>query len=79
MMSVIQQFVTTILPKSWSDAIQQESQNWTLRCPACNSLHSIWDLGGIRFKAASTNKKIRARCPQCSNISMMPLEYKESL
>ena len=78
MMSFIQKFVTTVLPKSWSLAIQHESQNWLLRCSACDSIHSVWDLGGIRFKATSSNKKIFARCPHCSQISMMPLEYKES-
>lgn len=79
MMSFVQQFVTTILPKSWRQAIRHESQNWLLRCPACGFIHSVWDLGGIRFKAASSNKKVRARCPHCSQISMMSLEYRESL
>jgi uncharacterized C2H2 Zn-finger protein len=77
-MSFIQNFVTTVLPKAWSQAIQHESQNWLLRCPACDSTRSVWDLGGIRFKAASINKKIYARCPHCSKTSMMPLEYRES-
>lgn len=77
-MSFIQKFVTTVLPKSWSQAIQRESKSWYLRCPTCDSIHSIWDLGGIRFIAASSHKKIRARCPHCSQISVMPLEYKES-
>lgn len=79
MMSFIQKFVITVLPQSWSQAIRHESRNWLLHCPACDSIHSVWDLGGIRFKAASLDKKIRARCPHCSQISMMPLEYKESL
>ena len=76
-MSIIQKFVTTVLPKSLRQAIQHESQNWLLRCPDCDSVQSVWDLGGIRFKAASTNKKILARCPHCSQTNMMPLEYKE--
>ena len=78
-MTFIQKFVTTVLPKSWGQAIQTESQNWLLRCPACDSVHSVWDLGGIRFKAASSHKKVMVRCPQCSQISMMPLEYQDPL
>lgn len=77
-MTFIQKLVMTILPKSWSHAIQRESQNWLLRCPACDAVHSVWELGGIRYKAATSSKKVRAKCPQCTQISMMSMEFKEN-
>ena len=78
MMTFIQKFVTSVLPKSWRQAIQHESENWLLRCPACDAVQSVWDMGGIRYKAASSHKKVMARCPQCANTSLMPLEYREA-
>lgn len=77
-MSFIQDVVTLFLPQAWSEAIQRESERWIVTCPACNSVHSLWELGGIRYKAASIQKKIRIRCPGCSSVSMMPLEYQAS-
>jgi hypothetical protein len=79
MMAFMQKFVTKVLPKSWSQAIRHESENWLLRCPACDAVQSIWDIGGVRYKATSSNKKVMARCRHCSKTSLMPLEYRESL
>lgn len=62
-MSFIQNFVTIVLPKAWRQAIQHESQNWLLHCTACDSTHSVWDLGGICFKATSINKKYMLAAP----------------
>lgn len=78
MMTLTQKFVTTVLPKSWSQAIQAESQRWLLRCPACGDVRSIWDVGGVRFKARSTGKVVRIWCPQCGQTRTMPLEYQQS-
>jgi len=38
----------------------------------------LLEVGGIRYKAASIQKKRRIRCPGCSSVSMMPLEYQAS-
>lgn len=77
-MTFIQKLVTTLLPASWSRAIRHESQRWLLRCPSCNTVRSVWEIGGIRFKATSTGKRVRVWCPHCEQARMMPLEYKES-
>lgn len=35
-----------------------------MRCPA-GHVTSIWDMGGLRFKAASIGKVQRGRCATC--------------
>jgi DNA-directed RNA polymerase subunit RPC12/RpoP len=62
-MSFIQRLFTRIFPRRWAESMEAESRAWMLRCP-CGFRRSIWELGGIRWKAAG-NKRILRRCPQC--------------
>lgn len=63
-MSRIQQFFTRFVPRSWAAAMEEESRAWMVRCPYCGFERSIWELGGIRWKA-SGSKRIWAHCPHC--------------
>lgn len=45
-------------------AMEAESREWLVRCPACGAEPSVWELGGIRYKARGTKKQFR-RCPAC--------------
>jgi uncharacterized C2H2 Zn-finger protein len=76
-MTLIQKFVLNVLPKRWSAAIQAESESWLLRCPACGHVQSVWQLGGVRFKAASVGKRVGVICLQCHTFQMMPMERKQ--
>jgi hypothetical protein len=53
------------LPPNWQSAIERESRDWRARCPKCLHEVSVWDLGGVRFKAAG-NPSRRMTCPHCS-------------
>jgi len=53
------------LPPNWRSAIERESREWRVRCPGCLRETSIWDLGGVRYKAAG-NPSRRLSCPHCS-------------
>jgi DNA-directed RNA polymerase subunit RPC12/RpoP len=63
-MSRIQQLFTRFVPRSWAASMEEESRAWMVRCPHCGYERSVWDLGGIRWKA-SGKKRIWARCPHC--------------
>lgn len=65
-MTLIQQFLTTLLPKAWAEAMRAESLRWMVRC-SCGFERSIWDIGGIRWKAKGTPRR-RLTCPQCGQI-----------
>jgi hypothetical protein len=62
-MSLVQTLVTTFLPRRWSASIEAESRQWMAHCP-CGHARSIWDLGGIRWKAAGHPRRL-LNCPEC--------------
>jgi hypothetical protein len=62
-MSAIQSFFQSILPPGWAASMEAESRAWKLRCP-CGHERSIWDVGGIRWKAAG-NPRRWLQCPAC--------------
>lgn len=45
-------------------AAETESKAWLVTCPNCNFSRSVWDMGGVRYKAAGTARR-RLRCQQC--------------
>jgi hypothetical protein len=71
-MSFIQRLFTRILPRSWAEGMEAESRRWVLRCP-CGFGRSIWELGGIRWKAAGS-KRILRRCARCGKTGWHTLE-----
>lgn len=75
-MTLIQRLVVSLLPRRWSDAIQAESQSWILTCSVCGVTRSVWDMGGIRYKAASVGRHVVVRCGRCGKFRQMSLERK---
>jgi hypothetical protein len=45
--------------------VEAESRAWHIQCPVCGSSKSIWELGGVRYRAASRGKRIRGHCSVC--------------
>ena len=60
------------LPPSWQSAIERESREWRARCPKCLHETSVWELGGVRFKAAG-NCTRSIKCAHCSTLFTAPL------
>jgi DNA-directed RNA polymerase subunit RPC12/RpoP len=58
--------------------IERESRQWIVTCPSCGDVRSYWDLGGVRYKAASKGKRIGIRCPACGHRGMAPVERRET-
>ncbi len=75
-LSRIQQLVSRFVPRSWASSMEAESRAWIVGCPACGFERSIWDLGGIRWKA-SGSKRILARCPSCGKVAWQKVFYRE--
>jgi hypothetical protein len=74
-MSLIQRFFLAIFPKKWSDDMRAESERWMIRCLTCGKSRSVWDAGGIRWKAASVGKRTRIKCSQCEAYRDAAVEY----
>lgn len=58
--------------------MEKESRRWMVQCPSCGFEQSIWDLGGIKYKAVAKGKKTLRRCKQCSRIKWHRVYYKET-
>ena len=75
-MSSIQKFFTSILPRSWAASMKAESRAWMARCPDCGTELSIWELGGIRWKAAGTPRRLMS-CKPCGKSTWHQVYYKQ--
>ena len=62
-MSLIQRCAKLMLPKKWSESLEAESREWMISCP-CGFSRSIWDIGGIRWKAKG-ERKVLMMCGIC--------------
>ena len=45
-------------------AAEAESRAWLVTCPNCGFSRSVWEMGGIRYKAAGTARRLLS-CPNC--------------
>ncbi|MBO0699093.1 MAG: hypothetical protein J2P46_11920 [Zavarzinella sp.] len=66
-MSRTQRFFKAILPRKWFAAAEAESRAWMMRCP-CGAEQSVWDMGGIRWKATGRLRQ-RAYCDTCGQAT----------
>lgn len=44
---------------------EEESKHWMAECPNCHVKTSVWDLGGIKYKAAGDGSWTVYRCTHC--------------
>lgn len=63
-MTSLQKLVVAILPKKWAASLESESRTWIMRCSSCGLERSVWEAGGIRWKAAGSVRRYLF-CPKC--------------
>lgn len=63
-----QQQITRRVAPDRAAAMEAESRTWMVRCPYCGFERSVWETGGVRYKAAGTARQLR-RCPRCGRRS----------
>ncbi|HEX7861995.1 MAG TPA: hypothetical protein VF773_16805 [Verrucomicrobiae bacterium] len=73
-MSTIQKFFMAALPRRWAESMRAESMQWQIRCCTCGTSRSYWEIGGIRWKAASRGKRIMVHCPKCDRFRVAAVE-----
>lgn len=66
-MTSIQRLFQKLLPRRWAESMETESRAWLARC-TCGYEKSIWERGGIRWKAAGQPRR-RLKCPQCGQTT----------
>ena len=63
-----QKLFTGLVSPATAAKMQAESESWVYQCPYCGFERSVWDAGGVRYKAAGTARVLR-RCPQCGRAA----------
>jgi hypothetical protein len=61
-------------PKMRAEA-EEDSRKWVATCPRCQAQNSIWDVGGIRYRAAGSKSSL-VRCAHCGKTNFMRFEKK---
>jgi hypothetical protein len=67
-MSKIQNFIKKFLPASWAESMEKESREWMMQCNSCGFERSVWDTGGIRWKAAGEPIRYML-CGSCGTLT----------
>ncbi len=62
--SFIQKLFKALLPQTTFADMEKESRVWMIQCEKCKYEKSIWEMGGVRWKAAGNPKKYRM-CAIC--------------
>ena len=65
-MGVLRDLILKVVPADVRASMERDSRAWKLTCP-CGHTRSIWDIGGIRWKAAGEPRKL-LRCPACGKL-----------
>lgn len=57
-----------MIPEKIRADVEADSKSWVVTCNRCGHERSFWEMGGIRWKAASRGKVIFNRCPACGRF-----------
>ena len=68
-MSALRKLIAMISP-NLAARVEAESRQWMMQCPTCGHERSVWEAGGIRYKASGTVRRL-GRCPNCQQLRML--------
>ncbi|MBL9011386.1 MAG: phage terminase large subunit family protein [Alphaproteobacteria bacterium] len=69
----IRSFIMWFMSPAMKARVEADSRKWIATCPHCGAGTSVWDLGGIRYKAAG-RPLTRFKCPACGKFGMHRVE-----
>jgi len=70
----LRDLILAVLPSAIAKDMESESRAWIMTCSQGHE-QSIWDAGGIRYKAAGKPVKV-AWCPACHRFRVQTLHYR---
>lgn len=71
-----QRIMKALAPKWLADDMEADSRRWRIQCNTCGHDRSIWDIGGIRYKAVGKSRTI-IRCPRCDRLRAHTIAKRE--
>jgi len=72
-LSFFQKIAKMVFSQSTFEKMKEESQKYRFTCSSCRQQSSIWDIGGIRYKA-SGKPRTGIRCPHCKKFGLQKIE-----
>ncbi len=73
----IRKLFQKILPQKTLADMEAESKLWMIQCSNCKFERSVWESGGIRWKAAGTPRRMM-QCRNCGQFTLHVIYKKES-
>ncbi len=61
--------ILALMPRGWRESAIADSKTWIATCPHCGHPASIWDHGGLRWKAYG-EPLTRLKCRACGKFGM---------
>lgn len=71
-MAILRNCILALMPRSWRASAEAATREWRVICPNCGSTNTLWDLGGLRWKATGSKVWPR-RCGACGKIGVHTL------
>ena len=71
----LRDFIIGFMSPAMKADAETESRKWVATCPRCQQESSVWDMGGVRYKAYGM-KTTLVRCPKCGKRSFMQIHRK---
>ncbi|MBK7448126.1 MAG: hypothetical protein IPJ47_01385 [Anaerolineales bacterium] len=75
-LSSIQKLTKFFVSEKIFSSMETESRAWKVKCNNCGHERSIWEMGGIRWKAYG-EKALYRRCSNCGERSLLKI-YKKT-
>ena len=69
---LLRTLILRFLPPARRAEAEADSRAWKDTCPSCGLKTSVWDLGGLRYKAAGRPRR-GLRCRACGTFGLHPL------
>jgi predicted RNA-binding Zn-ribbon protein involved in translation (DUF1610 family) len=73
-LSGTQRFFTRFLGREAAAAAEAESRAWLMKCPNCGFQRSVWETGGVRYKASGGSSRVMMKCPSCGQTGWHRIE-----
>jgi ribosomal protein S27AE len=71
----LRDIILWFMPPAMKADAEADSRKWVATCPRCQTESSVWEMGGIRYKAYGTKTSL-VRCPKCGKNSFMRIHKK---
>jgi hypothetical protein len=76
-MGLVQKALKAVMPHKLAEAMEAESRLWMMRCPDGHEI-SVWDAGGIRYKAKGKAIPRLFKCAKCGKLRKMEFSKAEA-